>query len=96
MTRDEFDVLGIPSQCRQPDPLACYERQTLPEQSDAGPCLFCPVASWIEVMVLSGRWMDGSVGVEEVPTSARWFEPKALERAGEGIAVQDAGLGLAA
>jgi hypothetical protein len=51
MTRDKFD--GITSQCRQPEPLACYERQNSQAQSEDDACLCCPVASWIAAMVLS-------------------------------------------
>ena len=85
MARDEFDALGIPSQCRQPDPLACYERQSSHEQSDAEPCLCCPVASWINVMVLSGRWTNASVDVDEPLMPSPWPEANALERVSERI-----------
>ena len=66
----EFDRSGISVQCRRPDPLECYERQSLYEQSEDGPCLHCPVASWIAVMALSGRWTDASTVPEELPLAA--------------------------
>lgn len=71
MTRDEFDTLGIVPHCRQPEPLACYERLTSYEQSDIELCLRCPVAFWVTAMVFSGRWTNESVDLEELAFSAR-------------------------
>jgi hypothetical protein len=65
MTRDEFNTLGIASQCRQPDPLECYERQASYEQSEAESCLRCPVASWVTTM-LRGTWTSERFGLEEL------------------------------
>ena len=66
----EFDRSGILLQCRRPDPVECYERQSLYEQSEGGPCLHCPVASWIAVMAFSGRWTNPSAVLEELPLAA--------------------------
>jgi hypothetical protein len=76
MMRDEFDTLGIPSQCRRPEPSACYERLTSYEQSEAEPCLRCPVASWVTAIVFSGTWTNAE---------ADWFEPDALEPTDKAI-----------
>jgi len=65
MTRHEFDRLGIASQCWRPDPSACYERLTSYEQSEAEPCLHCPIASWVTAIVFSSRWTNESVSLEE-------------------------------
>jgi len=88
MTRDEFTTLGIASQCRQPDPLQCYERQASYEQSEAESCLRCPVASWMTAVVF--KWTNEGVGLEEV-------EPDALEPIVKTIAsIQEARLGVKA
>jgi hypothetical protein len=48
-------------------------------------------------MVLSDRWWSESVGFEEVPVSAPWFEATALGRVAEGIvSIEEARLGLKA
>lgn len=91
MTRDKFDALGVTSQCREPEPLACYERQHSYEQSGDDACRCCPVASWIAAMVLSDS------AVEELPISGQWLESSAPERIGEGIAsIQETTFGLKA
>jgi len=88
MTRDEFTTLGIASQCRQPDPLQCYERQASYEQSEAESCLRCPVASWMTAVVF--KWTNEGVGLEEV-------EPDALEPIVKTIAsIQEARRGVKA
>ena len=69
MTRDEFNTLGIASQCQQPDPLECYARQAWYEQSEAESCLHCPIASWMTAMVF--KWTNEGAGQE--------VEPDALE-----------------
>ena len=89
MMRDEFYALGIPAQCRQPDPLACYERQASCEPSDAQPCLYCPVASWITAMVVSDSWMSDSSGLEQQAISAQSFEPNTLKATGEDLVFFD-------
>jgi hypothetical protein len=71
MTQDEFDMLGIALQCCRPDPLACYERLASHQQSEAEPCLRCPVASWVTTMAFSGRWMDEASVFEELASPAR-------------------------
>lgn len=94
MTKDRFDALGIASQCREPEPLACYERQNLREQSEGDGCLCCPVASWITAMVLSDK---ESLALGNLPISDQCLEPNAMGRIGEGIAsIQGATLGLKA
>jgi len=70
MMKDKFETAGIPLQCRQPDPSACYERLTLDRQSEEEPCLRCPVASWAVAMVFSGTWINAE---------AEWFEPDSQE-----------------
>jgi hypothetical protein len=80
MTRDKSDALGITAQCREPEPLACYERQHSYEQSGDGACLCCPVASWIAAMVLSD---NESLAVGELPILGQWFNPNS---AGESVA----------
>jgi hypothetical protein len=88
MTRDEFNTLGIASQCRLPDPLACYERQASYEQSGAESCLHCPVASWMTALAF--KWTNEGVGFEEL-------EPDGLELIVKTIApVQEARLGAKA
>jgi len=83
MTRDEFTTLGSASQCRQPDPLECYERQASYE-SEAESCLRCPIASWMTAMVF--KWTNEGVDLEEV-------EPDALEPIVKTIAsIQEARL----
>ena len=67
MTRDKFD--GITSQCLEPEPLACYERQNSHEQSESDACLCCPVSSWVSAMVSSD---SASGGVEELPILPEW------------------------
>jgi len=67
MTRDEFDTLGIAARCREPDPLVCYERLASCEQT----CLCCPVASWMTVVALNGRWANDNVALEEPAFSAQ-------------------------
>jgi hypothetical protein len=76
MTKDEFDTAGIPLQCRQPDPSACYERLTLGGQSEDEPCLRCPVASWAVAMVFSRTWTNAG---------ADWSEPDSLEGTDKAI-----------
>jgi hypothetical protein len=71
MTGEEFDALGVASQCQRPDPLICYEQQSnqqsaLREGAKSHPCRSCPVASWIMAMILSGSWTDESVTVEDL------------------------------
>jgi hypothetical protein len=73
MTQDEFDTLDIALRCRRPDPLACYERLNSHEQSEAEPCLRCPIASWNAALVFSGTWANDGASLEEV-------EPNTLER----------------
>jgi hypothetical protein len=88
MTRDEFNTLGIASQCRQPDPLECYERQASYEQAEVESCLRCPVASWMTAVVF--KWTNEGIGLEEV-------EPDALEPIVKTIAsIQEARLGAKA
>ena len=70
------------NECRCPDPVACYEKQTSYDESGVESCLNCPVASWITAMVLRERSMNASAG-EEVPVSDQWFEANPLERIGE-------------
>jgi len=94
MTRDKFDALGITAQCRELEPLACYERQNSHEQSEDDGCLCCPVASWITAMVLSD---SESLALGNLPILDQWLEPNAMGRIGEGIAsIQEATLGLKA
>ena len=93
MTRDKFDALGITSHCREPEPLACYERQNSHEQAEDDACLCCPVASWITAMVLSD---NEGLALGDLPI-AEWLEPNAMGRVGEGItSIQGATLGLKA
>ena len=66
MTKDGFDTLGIKSDCRQPDPLECSERQTLYAQSGDEICLRCPVASWVRAMVASGAGTSAEADWPEV------------------------------
>jgi hypothetical protein len=88
MTRDQSNTLGIASQCRQPDPLECHERQASCEQSEAESCLRCPVASWMTAIVF--KWTNEGIGPEEV-------EPDALEPIVKTIAsIQEARLGTKA
>jgi hypothetical protein len=98
MTREEFNTLGIPSQCRQPDPLECYERQASYEQSETGLCRRCPIASWVTTMMISGAWTSASVGFDgpgqEVVAFGMVPAPEHIEKASASF--QEASLGVKA
>jgi len=65
MTKDGFDTPGIKSDCQQPDPVECFERQTQYAQSGDEICQCCPVASWVRAMVVSGAGTDAAVDLAE-------------------------------
>jgi len=57
MKRNE-ETLAIKSDCQQPEPPECSERQTVYAQSGDEICQRCPVASWVTAMVASGAGTD--------------------------------------
>lgn len=71
-------------ECRCPDPVACYERQSSYEESGAESCVYCPVASWITCMVVSDRSMREIAGAE-LAVSAQWLEAHPLEQILEAV-----------
>jgi len=83
MRRDGFDTPGIKSDCRQPDPLECSERQTLYAQSGDEICLRCPVASWVRAMVASGAGTDAAADWSEanLPKTDEFLVPELADKA---------------